>query len=204
MPDSIIVLANTLLRLNVSGTALSELSPAVCSLQSLVCLFAERSGISQIPAGVKAMKSLEFLRLSNSRLTVVHENIALCSRLRELSLVHNQLSALPVMMGELKRLTDNEFSFFGNPGWSQNSPVNVETLRRSWATTFWQRQLHVYFGPACPVVMLAVLCAARKRRLWLPAEVWLNVFSFTRRADYEVAIWRQQRPVQAESDLPMP
>jgi len=178
----------------VSGTALEELS-VVFSLRYLVTLFAERCQIKEIPASVGGMKSLEFLRLTNNRLTMVHENIGLLSRLRELLLSHNFLHEIPCALGELNRLTDNEFSFFSNPG----APVTVEALRRLWARTFWQKKLHTHFGTACSMMQLAILCSARRQRLpYLSVEVWLHIFSFTQRHDYNVVL---RRPLPAASDL---
>jgi hypothetical protein len=146
-PQEIFELADTLEVLNLTGNALSSLPAELPRLHKLRVLFASENAFTELPAvlgqcrsltmvGFKANRiehvpeaalspSLQWLILTDNRLTELPRSVGACSGMRKLMLSGNQLSTLPVELSqcselEMLRLAANRFEQL--PAWLPAMP----------------------------------------------------------------------------------
>lgn len=146
-PPEIFTLADSLEILNLSGNALKELPSDLAKLSKLKVIFCSDNQFEHVPevlghcenltmVGFKANKiktlspkslpkKLQWLILTDNRLTSLPAEIGLCAHLQKLMLAGNQLNALPPELAactqlELLRVSANQLSEL--PNWLFSMP----------------------------------------------------------------------------------
>ena len=95
---------NRLIKLGLSGLALSLLPPELWQLTNLQELYLNNNQLSQIPPELEQLTNLQRLDLDNNQLSQLPPELWQLTNLQELYLNNNQLSQLPPEIGQLTNL----------------------------------------------------------------------------------------------------
>src|SRR6266704_5774216 len=95
---------NRLIKLGLSGLALTQLPPELWQLTNLQELYLDNNQLSQLPPEIGQLTNLQMLRLDQNQLNQLPLEIGQLINLQELSLFQNQLSQLPRELWRLSNL----------------------------------------------------------------------------------------------------
>lgn len=99
--------------LDMTQVGLRLISPSLCRISHLTCLYLQQNTIQYIPAEISELRSLTILDLSNNQLQEIPAEMGKLRSLRELLLFNNKLRSLPFEIGALFQLYT--LGLHGNP-----------------------------------------------------------------------------------------
>src|SRR6266568_4919610 len=97
---------NRLIKLGLSGLALTQLPPELWQLINLQELYLENNQLIQLPPEIGKLTRLKILVIHHNQLSQLPPELWLLSNLHELYLNNNQLRQLPPEMGQLSNLLE--------------------------------------------------------------------------------------------------
>ena len=103
IPEELWQLKDNLVKLDLSGNALSHLPPSFNQFQALRILFLSDNSFNTFPAVLGELPALEMIAFKNNNMKTIPEN-ALPRQLRWLILTNNQIDVLPESIGKCERL----------------------------------------------------------------------------------------------------
>src|SRR6266571_1147105 len=106
---------NRLIKLGLSGLALTQLPPELWQFTSLQELYLDNNQLSQLPPEIGQLTNLQMLWLDENKLSQLPSELWQLINFQELSLNKNQLSQLPPEIGQITnlqnlRLDENKLS----------------------------------------------------------------------------------------------
>src|SRR6266487_1297859 len=95
---------NRLIKLGLSGLALTQLPPELWQLTNLQELYLENNQLSQLPPEIGQLTNLQTLVIHHNQLSQLPLELGQLTNLQRLDLDNNQLSQLPAEIGQLSNL----------------------------------------------------------------------------------------------------